>query len=165
MIIEKLGMEKYVSSFDRHTLTEEFLTQPDRIQRAIEQVSWTFRKVFPYILIGVGIGSFIHNWIPSNWIETAFDSWFSVPLVTLLGIPMYADIFGIIPIAEALLNKGANLGTTLAFMMAVTTLSLPSMIMLSKIVQPKLMKVFVAICTVGIILVGYIFNLTQIYFN
>lgn len=123
----------------------------------------TFKKVFPYILIGVGIGAVIHNWIPETWIETVLGSNnpFGVVLATLLGVPMYADIFGTIPVAEALLSKGAMLGTILSFMMAVTTLSLPSMVMLKKVIKPKLMTAFVAICIIGIILVGYGFNLFQ----
>ena len=125
----------------------------------------TFRKVFPYILVGVGIGAVIHNWIPQEWVALVLGSKnpFGVVLATLIGVPMYADIFGTIPIAEALLGKGALLGSILAFMMAVTTLSLPSMIMLRKAVKPKLLALFVAICTVGIILVGYFFNLIQGY--
>ena len=123
----------------------------------------TFKKVFPYILVGVGIGAVIHNWIPQAWVETALGSRnpFGVILATLVGVPMYADIFGTIPVAEALLAKGAQLGTILAFMMAVTTLSLPSLIMLRKAVKPRLLALFVAICVVGIILVGYLFNLFQ----
>lgn len=123
----------------------------------------TFKKVFPYILIGVGIGAIIHNWIPEEWIEMVLGSNnpFGVILATLLGVPMYADIFGTIPVAEALLYKGAQLGTILSFMMAVTTLSLPSMIMLRKAVKPKLLGMFIAVCTIGIIIVGYLFNLFQ----
>lgn len=123
----------------------------------------TLKKVFPYILIGVGIGAIIHNWIPEEWIEMVLGSNnpFGVILATLLGVPMYADIFGTIPVAEALLYKGAQLGTILSFMMAVTTLSLPSMIMLRKAVKPKLLGMFIAVCTIGIIIVGYLFNLFQ----
>ncbi|MEG1848189.1 MAG: permease, partial [Lachnospiraceae bacterium] len=123
----------------------------------------TFKKVLPYILVGVGIGALIHNWIPEYWIEMVLGSNnpFGVVLATLLGVPMYADIFGTIPIAEALLYKGAQLGTVLSFMMAVTTLSLPSIIMLRKAVKPKLLALFVAICTIGIIIVGYLFNIFQ----
>ena len=133
---------------------------------AREQVSSTFKKVFPYILVGVGIGAVIHNWIPESWIETVLgsDNPFGVILAVLVGVPMYADIFGTIPVAEALLAKGAQLGTILAFMMAVTTLSLPSMIMLRKAVKPKLLAFFIGICTVGIILVGYFFNIFQFFF-
>lgn len=123
----------------------------------------TFKKVFPYILLGVGIGAIIHNWIPEHWIETVLGSRnpFGVVLATLVGIPMYADIFGTIPVAEALLFKGAQLGTVLSFMMAVTTLSLPSLILLRKAVKPRLLGTFVAVCVAGIILVGYLFNAIQ----
>ena len=126
----------------------------------IEKVVSTFKKVFPYILVGVGIGAIIHNWIPESWIEAVLggNNPFGVVLATLVGIPMYADIFGTIPVAEALLYKGAQLGTILSFMMAVTTLSLPSLIMLRKAVKPKLLALFIGICTIGIILVGYLFN-------
>ena len=128
-----------------------------------EQVVSTFKKVFPYILVGVGIGAIIHNWIPESWIEAVLggNNPFGVVLATLVGIPMYADIFGTIPVAEALLYKGAQLGTILSFMMAVTTLSLPSLIMLRKAVKPKLLALFIGICTIGIILVGYLFNAFQ----
>jgi len=111
----------------------------------------------------VGIGAVIHNWIPEDWVAAVLGSKnpFGVALATLIGVPMYADIFGTIPIAEALFYKGAQLGTVLAFMMAVTTLSLPSIIMLRKAVKPRLLALFVAICTVGIIIVGYLFNALQ----
>ena len=123
----------------------------------------TAKKVFPYVLIGVGIGAVIHNWIPEEWVITALgsDNPFGVIIATICGIPMYADIFGTIPIAEALLGKGALLGVVLSFMMGVTTLSLPSMIMLKKAVKAKLLGIFIAICTVGIIIVGYAFNALQ----
>lgn len=139
------------------------LTQKERLIFARDQVVETLKKVFLYILIGVGIGAFIHNWIPESWIETVLGSKnpLGVPLAALVGVPMYGDIFGTIPVAEALLAKGALLGTVLAFMMAVTTLSLPSMIMLRKAVKPKLLGIFIAICVAGIILVGYLFNIIQ----
>lgn len=139
------------------------LTQKERLIFARDQVVETLKKVFLYILIGVGIGAFIHNWIPESWIETVLggNNPFGVILATIVGIPMYADIFGTIPIAEALLANGALLGTVLAFMMGVTTLSLPSMIMLKKAIKPKLLGIFILICTLGIILVGYGFNLFQ----
>ena len=123
----------------------------------------TFQKVFPYVLVGVGIGAVIHNWIPESWVETVLGSHnpLGVILATIVGVPMYADIFGTIPVAEALLGKGAQLGTVLSFMMAVTTLSLPSLIMLRKAVKPRLLALFTGICTVGIILVGYLFNAIQ----
>jgi uncharacterized membrane protein YraQ (UPF0718 family) len=166
-VIEKLHMEKYVESFVTATnqISANTITpsQRDRFNYAIEQMLDTFKKVFPYILIGVGIGAIIHNWIPETWILSLLGSNnpFGVILATLVGIPMYADIFGAIPIAEALLFKGAQLGTVLAFMMAVTTLSLPSMIMLNKAIKPKLLFLFIGICTVGIVLVGYLFNAFQ----
>ena len=166
-LIEKLHMENHVEEFIRRAsavdIASPTLTQRERLLYAKEQVAQTFRKVFPYILIGVGIGAVIHNWIPENWVVAVLGNGnpFGVILATLIGIPMYADIFGAIPIAEALLGKGAQLGTVLAFMMGVTTLSLPSLIMLRKAVKPKLLGVFISICTAGIILVGYLFNLFQ----
>ena len=166
-IIEKLHMEKYVESFilqaGRVDPESPDLTKKDRLIYAKEQMVSTFKKVFPYILIGVGIGAVIHNWIPGEWISLVLGSRnpFGVVLATLIGVPMYADIFGTIPIAEALFDKGAQLGTILSFMMAVTTLSLPSMIMLRKAVKPKLLALFIAICTIGIIFVGYFFNIFQ----
>ena len=150
-LIEKLNMEKYVESFifsaGSVDLESPELTRKERCIYAKEQVLGTFKKVFPYILIGVGIGAVIHNWIPQEWVSQVLgdDNPFGVVLATLIGIPMYADIFGTIPIAEALLFKGALLGSVLSFMMAVTTLSLPSMIMLSKAIKPKLLAVFISI--------------------
>ena len=166
-IIEKLHMENQVEEFIRRAsavdIASPTLTQKERLVFAKDQVTETFKKVFPYILIGVGIGAVIHNWIPESWVVAVLGSHnpFGVILATIIGIPMYADIFGTIPIAEALLGKGAQLGTVLAFMMGVTTLSLPSMIMLRKAVKPKLLGVFIAICAAGIIVVGYLFNLFQ----
>ena len=166
-LIEKLKMERYVESFILTAtgvdLESPDLTIKDRLNYAKEQMVNTFKKVFPYVLVGVGIGAVIHNWIPEAWIVTVLGNKnpFGVVLATLIGVPMYADIFGTIPIAEALFTKGAQLGSVLAFMMAVTTLSLPSMIMLRKAVKPKLLALFIAICTVGIILVGYLFNALQ----
>ena len=166
-LIEKLNMEKYVESFIFSSgsvdLESPELTRKERCIYAKEQVLGTFKKVFPYILIGVGIGAVIHNWIPQEWVSQVLgdDNPFGVVLATLIGIPMYADIFVTIPIAEALLFKGALLGSVLSFMMAVTTLSLPSMIMLSKAIKPKLLAVFISICAIGIIVVGYFFNLIQ----
>lgn len=168
-LIEKLHMEKYVESFILQAGSVDIespdLTKRDRLVYAKEQMLATFKKVFPYILIGVGIGAVIHNWIPEEWVALVLGSEnpFGVVLATLIGVPMYADIFGTIPIAEALFYKGAQLGTILAFMMAVTTLSLPSMIMLRKAVKPKLLALFIGICTVGIIIVGYFFNLLQAF--
>ena len=168
-IIEKLHMERHVESFiltaGNMDIESPNLTRRDRIVYAKEQTAATFKKVFPYIIIGVGIGAVIHNWIPEAWIAAVLGSRnpFGVVLATLIGVPMYADIFGTIPIAEALLAKGALLGSILSFMMAVTTLSLPSMIMLRKAVKPKLLALFIAICSVGIIIVGYFFNFIQGY--
>lgn len=166
-LIEKLHMERYVEDFILSAgsvdLEAPSLTRRDRLLYAREQMTGTFRKVFPYILVGVGIGAVIHNWIPQSYVEAVLGGGnpFGVVLATLVGVPMYADIFGTIPVAEALLGKGAQLGTVLSFMMAVTTLSLPSMVMLRKAVKPRLLGLFIAICTVGIILVGYCFNLLQ----
>ena len=166
-IIEKMHMESHVEEFIRNAssvdLESEELTVKDRLVYAKEQVAETFKKVFPYILIGVGIGAVIHNWIPESWIQAVLGSNnpFGVILAVLAGVPMYADIFGTIPVAEALLAKGAQLGTILSFMMAVTTLSLPSIIMLRKAVKPKLLWLFIGICSLGIIIVGYLFNVFQ----
>ncbi|HIX80382.1 MAG TPA: permease [Candidatus Erysipelatoclostridium merdavium] len=164
-VIEKMHMEKYVEDFIMKSssvdISSSDLSKKERLQYAKEQVIETFKKVFPYILIGVGIGAIIHNWIPEIWIENVLggNNPFGVILATIVGIPMYADIFGTIPVAEALLAKRALLGTVLAFMMAVTTLSLPSLIMLKKAVKPKLLALFITICTLGIIIVGYLFNI------
>lgn len=169
-IIEKMHMEKYVESFIMNAssidISSPELSYKDRLIYAKEQVVETFKKVFPYILIGVGIGAMIHNWIPQTWIEGLLGTknLFGVVLATIVGIPMYADIFGTIPVAEALLAKGALLGTVLSFMMAVTTLSLPSMIMLKKAIQPQLLGLFIIICTSGIIIVGYLFNMFSFLF-
>lgn len=166
-LIEKLHLENQVEEFIRNgksiDIPQEELRIKDRLKYAWEQVCGTAKKVFPYVIIGVGIGAVIHNWIPEDFIVKALggDNPFGVVLATIAGVPMYADIFGTIPIAEALLGKGALLGVVLSFMMAVTTLSLPSMIMLRKAVKPKLLGVFIAICTVGIIIVGYAFNALQ----
>ena len=168
-LIEKLHLEDQVEEFIRNgksidTLQNE-LTKRDRMRYAWEQMLGTAKKVLPYILIGVGIGAIIHNWIPEKWIVNVLGTGnpFGVIIATICGIPMYADIFGCIPIAEALVAKGANLGVVIAFLMGVITLSLPSMIMLKKAIKPKLLGIFIAICTVGIILVGYFFNIIQSY--
>ena len=169
-VIEKLHMEKHVERFiftaGSVDLASPTLTRAERVRYAKEQVAATFKKVFPYILAGVGIGAVIHNWIPESWVEAVLGSGnpLGVILATLVGIPMYADIFGTIPVAEALLAKGAQLGTIFSFTMAVTTLSLPSLIMLRKAVKPKLLALFTGVCTAGIILVGYLFNLFQFLF-
>ena len=168
-IIEKLHLENQVADFIRNAknintvLPSDELSQKERFKSALDSVLQTLKKVFPYILIGVAIGAVVHNWIPQKWIENILGSKnpFGVILAAVCGVPMYAHIFGCIPIAESLLAKGALLGVVLSFMMAVTTLSLPSMIMLSKAIKQKLLGVFIAICTLGIIIVGYVFNLVQ----
>lgn len=165
--IEKLHLENQVQEFIRNghaiDVPQEELTRKDRLKFAWEQVVETAKKVAPYVLVGVGIGALIHNWIPEDIIVRVLGTGnpFGVIIATVAGVPMYADIFGCIPIAEALLAKGARLGVVLSFMMGVTTLSLPSMIMLKKAVKPKLLAIFIAICTVGIIIVGYFFNVFQ----
>ncbi len=170
-LIEKLHMEDQIADFIRNAnssvdIETPSLTVKERLIYAKDQVVSTVKKVFPYILIGVGIGAVIHNWIPESWIRTVLggSNPFGVILATILGIPMYADIFGVVPIAEALLSKGALLGTILSFMMAVTTLSLPSLIMLKKAIKTRLLGTFIVICTVGIIIVGYGFNVFQYLF-
>ena len=166
-LIEKLHLENQVEEFIRNAkqidIPQEELMVKERIKYAWEQVVETFKKVFPYILVGVGIGAFIHNWIPEDVIVRFLGTGnpFGVIIATIAGVPMYADIFGCIPIAEALLAKGARLGVVLAFMMGVTTLSLPSIIMLKKAIKPKLLGLFIGICTVEIIIVGYAFNAFQ----
>lgn len=167
--IEKLHLENQVEEYIRSAhaidVPQEELHFKDRMKYAWEQVVSTAKKVAPYVLIGVGIGAIIHNWIPEDFIVKVLgdNNPLGVVLATIAGIPMYADIFGTIPIAEALLAKGALLGVVLSFMMGVTTLSLPSMIMLRKAVKPKLLGIFIAICTVGIIVVGYFFNAIQYF--
>ena len=169
-LIEKLRMEKYVEDFvfsvQSVDIDAPVPTTRERLASAKAQTVNTFRKVFPYILGGVGIGACIHNWIPQSWVESALggENPLGVVMATLIGIPMYADIFGTIPVAEALLGKGAQLGTVLAFMMAVTTLSLPSLVMLRKAVKPRLLALFVFICTAGIAATGYFFNIFQSFF-
>ena len=166
-IIEKLHLENQVQEFIRNghamEVEQEELTKKDRLKFAWDQVLETAKKVAPYVLVGVGIGAFIHNWIPEDIIVKVLGTGnpFGVIIATVAGVPMYADIFGCIPIAEALLAKGARLGVVLSFMMGVTTLSLPSIIMLKKAVKSKLLGIFIAICTLGIIIVGYFFNAFQ----
>ena len=170
-LIEKLHMEDQIADFIRNSnssvnIESPDLTVHDRLVYARDQVESTFKKVFPYILVGVGIGAIIHNWIPEDWVQTVLGSRnpFGVVLATIVGVPMYADIFGTIPVAEAVLAKGALLGTILSFMMAVTTLSLPSLIMLKKAIKPKLMGTFIVICVISIIIIGYGFNAFQYIF-
>lgn len=166
-LIEKLHLEHQIEDYIKNgraiDLPQEQLRAKDRLKYAAQQVWSTAKKVVPYVLVGVLIGALIHNWIPQDFVVSVLgnENPFGVVLATLCGVPMYADIFGTIPIAEALLAKGALLGVVLSFMMAVTTLSLPSMIMLRKAVKPKLLLIFIAVCTVGIIIVGYLFNVFQ----
>ena len=168
-LIEKFRLENQVEEYIRNgkaiDIPQEELHFKDRIRYAWGQVCATAKKVFPYVLIGVGIGAIIHNWIPEEWIVKLLGTGnpFGVILATIAGVPMYADIFGTIPIAEALLSKGARLGVVLSFMMGVTTLSLPSIIMLRKAVKPRLLSIFVGVCTAGIIIVGYFFNIIQAF--
>ncbi len=168
-IIDKSKMEEYIQDYvidiknnqNEKSVDISFeMTIPDRIDYSFEQVKDIFKRVWLYILIGVGIGALIHNWIPENIILSILgnDNPFSVIIAAIVGIPMYADIFGTIPIAEALIAKGVGTGTILSFMMAVTALSLPSMVMLSKVVKPKLLTVFIVIVSIGIIIIGYLFN-------
>jgi len=169
-IISKLHMEDQIESFvfktsDLPNIESEPLTSKDRVQIAVETVKEIVHKVWLYVLIGVGIGALIHNVIPENMITAVLgsDKWYSVPLATLVGVPMYADIFGTLPVAEALVAKGVGIGTALAFMMAVTALSLPSIVMLKKVVKNKLLIVFVSIVTVGIMIIGFLFNAFGMY--
>jgi len=162
-IIGKLGMEDQVEDFVRNapvTDADETMTKKERIDFAREQVLDIVKKVWPYVLIGVGIGAAIHNWVPAETISALLgqDKWWAVPVATVVGIPMYADIFGTLPIAEALVGKGVGLGTVLAFMMAVTALSLPSLIMLKRVVKMPLLVTFTGIVTIGILTIGFTFN-------
>lgn len=163
-LISALNLEKYVEPFVFSGKTAmaqaSAMERKDRVYFAKDQVMEIIRKVWLYIIAGVAIGAGIHNWIPESWIIAVLgtDKWFAVPLATFLGIPMYADIFGTLPIAEALVYKGVGLGTALSFMMAVTALSLPSLIMLKKVVKSELLAIFAGIVTVGILIIGFLFN-------
>ncbi|ERT64716.1 permease [Peptoniphilus sp. BV3AC2] len=169
-IIESAKMEREIEEFILNAnvgeVSQSEMTIEDRINFSKDQVVSTFKKVYPYVLVGVGIGAIIHNWIPNDFIEKILgeNNIFGVIIATLVGAPMYADIFGTIPVAEALFAKGALLGTVLSFMMSVTTISLPSLIMLRRAIKPKLLTFFVAICVSGIIIVGYIFNIFSYLF-
>lgn len=163
-IISKLHLEEYVESFvygnKSLDIEKEEMTMKDRIEFSKNQVGDIVKRVWKYILIGVGIGAAIHNWIPESVITAVLgkDKWYSVIIAAVVGIPMYADIFGTLPIAEALVAKGVGLGTVLTFMMGVTALSLPSMIMLKQVIKPKLLWTFIGIVSMGIIIIGYVFN-------
>lgn len=167
-VIQRLGMEEQVQDYIRNMEAaasfEEKLTWKDRVRFGVEQVKQVAGKVWPYVLVGVGIGAMIHNWIPESFIQNVLgkDNPFAVVIATLVGAPIYADIFGVLPIAEALFAKGVPIGTLMAFMMSVTTLSLPSLVMLSKVVKPKLLGTFIAICLMGILLIGFVFNMLPI---
>lgn len=169
-LIERLHLENDVEEFIRNAgrvdLESPQMSVGDRLSYAKTQVASTVRKVAPYVLVGVAIGALIHNFIPQAFVEELLgaEHWYSVPLATLIGIPMYADIFGTIPIAESLFAKGAGLGTVLSFMMGVTALSLPSMVMLRKAVKPRLMAVFFGVVAVGIMLIGFFFNAISVAF-
>ncbi len=169
-LIDKLGLEKHVEQYIKQTGAVDIeapdLTRKDRMIYAKDQMLFTLKKVFLYVLIGVGVGALIHNWIPGHWVEAVLgtNNPFSVLIATVVGVPMYADIFGTIPIAEALYFKGVGVGTILSFMMAVTALSLPSIIMLRKAVKPKLLGIFTGIVTLGILIIGYTFNALQFLF-
>ena len=169
-LIDKLGLEKYVEQYIKQAGSVDIeapdLTRKDRLIYAKEQMWATVQKVFWYVIVGVGIGALIHNWIPQEWIQEVLgaNNPFSVLIATVVGIPMYADIFGTIPIAEALFAKGVGVGTILSFMMAVTALSVPSIIMLRKAVKPKLLGIFVGIVSAGILIIGYLFNAFQFLF-
>ncbi len=170
VVIERMHMEEYVEEFIRSAssidTSSPTLSWKDRLQYSYDQVVDNLKKVFPYIVVGVGLGAMIHNWIPESLIMNILgdNNPFGVVLATFVGIPMYADIFSTIPVAEALLSKGALLGTVLSFMMSVTTLSLPSLIMLRKAIKPRLLWLFIGICSIGIILVGYVFNMFSYLF-
>ncbi|MBU5255236.1 permease [Tissierella praeacuta] len=169
-IIEKLGMEKHIEDYvwgaQNADIEADEMTRKERIDFSKEQVKGIFKQVWIYVLLGVGIGAAIHNWIPQSFIEKILgqNNPFSVLIATFVGIPIYADIFGTIPIAEALVAKGVGIGTVLAFMMGVTTLSLPSLTMLSKVVKPKLLGTFIVIVTIGILIIGYSFNALSFLF-
>ena len=169
-IIEHLHMEDQVADFIRNgksvSIEEEKISQKQRLGSALQSVGSTLKKVFPYILLSVAVGAVIHNWIPESWIISTLGKKnpLGVILAVFAGIPMYSDIFGCISIAESLLAKGALLGVVLSFLMAVTTLSLPSLIMLKKVIKTKLLVIFVSICVVGIIIVGYFFNMFEVIF-
>ena len=166
-VIQHLHMDDQMADFVRGEAVDavqaETMTKQERATYALGQTAETFKKVFPFILLGVAIGALIHNWIPQDIVEAVLGDGnpFAVVLATLIGAPIYADIFGTIPIAEALFGKGVGLGTILAFMMSVTVLSIPSLTMLSRVVKPKLLATFVGICLIGMIISGYVFNWLQ----
>ncbi|MCE5204132.1 MAG: permease [Coriobacteriales bacterium] len=163
-IISALKMERYVEPFvyGSHLSEAELpeMNRRDRVAFAWQAVADIVKRVWPYVLAGVAIGSVIHGWIPEQWISAVLGrrNPLSVVIATIIGVPMYADIFGTLPIAEALVAKGVGLGTVLAFMMAVTALSLPSLVMLKKVVKKELLGTFFGLVVVGIVIIGYAFN-------
>jgi hypothetical protein len=163
-VISALKMERYVEPFVYGSHLAEVdlpeMTRRDRVSFAWQAVVDIVKRVWPYVLAGVGIGAVIHGWIPEEWVAAVLGDKnpFSVVLATLIGVPMYADIFGTLPIAEALVAKGVGLGTVLAFMMAVTALSLPSLVMLKKVVKTPLLATFFGLVVAGILVIGYGFN-------
>jgi hypothetical protein len=170
-LIGALGMEGQVAEFVTRVpavnLAPQAMTRRERAAYARDQVVEIVRRVWPYILIGVGVGAAIHNWIPQEAITALLgqDKWWAVPVAVLVGVPVYADIFGTLPIAEALVGKGVGLGTVLAFMMAVTALSLPSLIMLKRVVKARLLATFLAVVVIGIVVIGLLFNATASFFT
>jgi uncharacterized membrane protein YraQ (UPF0718 family) len=166
-IIQALHMEQDLAGFLKTPVTNQVdtpmptMTRRERFTYAFDQVKDIVHRVYPYVFIGVAIGALIHGVIPTAWIEALIgrDQWYAVPLATLVGVPMYADIFGTIPIAESLLAKGVGVGTILSFMMAVTALSLPSMVMLKKVMKNRLLFLFIGYLIISIITMGYFFNL------
>lgn len=170
-VIQRLGMEAQIQEFVRAegptSAEEKALGARERIAFAASSTAETFKKVFPFILVGVAVGALIHNWIPQEIIEAILGDGnpLAVVLATLVGAPIYADIFGTLPIAEALYAKGVGLGTLLAFTMSVTVLSVPSLTMLARVVKPRLLGTFVGVCLVGIIASGYLFNALQPLFE
>lgn len=169
-IIDKTGLGKHVEDFVMQGVAADSqiidMTKKDRLIYAKDEMFATLKKIWLYVIIGVGIGSVIHNWIPQSWVEAVLglNNPFSVLIATVIGIPMYANIFGTIPVAEALFMKGVGVGTILAFMMSVTALSLPSMIMLRRAIKPKLLGAFIVIITIGVIIIGYLFNALNSFF-
>ena len=165
LLIDYLGMERYLAQYNdpiREFYSEsEYFNQPQRIDYAVNDTKIIVKNVFPYVLVGVGIGAFLHNWVPQEWILAVLGDknvW-GVLLATLVGVPIYADIFGTLPIAEALYLASVPVGTILALMMSITTLSLPSLIMLSKVMTPRLLGTFIGIVVGGIVFIGYFFNM------
>lgn len=168
LMISSLKMEDHIKSYNgnvRELYSEsENFTQKQRLNYAKSDTVIIVKNVYKYVLMGVGIGAIIHNWVPKEFILAILgpDNPYGVLIATIIGIPIYADLFGALPIAEALYLAGVPSGTILALMMGITALSLPSMIMLSNVLKPKLLGVFIGIVTIGIIIIGYTFNLLNV---